>query len=773
MGMRPTHHTVSFLRWALLVGASVLLAEVTLYAAPPPKLDSIAPSGAKRGEKVTLQLRGTFGPGAAVLAEIPGVLTIDPKVDPAKPTQSLACTLVLKQDAPVGLYPIRVQTPDGISGYRLFSVGSLPETTEVEPNESPDTPQAVTLPQTINGSLRGTDQDVFSVHLRPGERLVAEVEARRLGSKADPVLHLTDKSGRELAVNDDVLGFEGDCRIDFTATEEGDYFLTLHDAIYRNAGPYRLKVGSYDYATSLFPSGGTRAPSQRLEMEGGTLQNPLAVSIDASTKSLPWTMIPQPTPGSAALPLRFRLSDQSEITEADLPPEGLQAGQVLHGRLQKPGEVDTFPLAVNPGEQWRVKLEAAGQEVAMDPLLRVYDDNNKQLALNDDAAGLNAALTFAVPADIKRVKVSVQNRLPQQEGEPASYRLLAEKPRSDFRIELLDNPIALPQGEPTMVRVKVDRGQFSGPIQLTIPEELKGITAEGGLISPGQSEGFLLLTAAKDLKSGLVPLEIWGQGGAAAKPIRRKAQLSEGLYNPWVEASAMDKLLTAVIPASGWTIDIPARELTLLYGHAVKIPIQVTRPEGNKGEVKVEVRSNPLNFQADRLKTSIAGDKTSGQVSALHKRMDMKDADVLLVLTATFDDQGTPRTIVLPPVSLAVRAPFVMDLLSPTVSSDSTSTASLDVLVDRKAGFGQPVQLTIEGLPTGGKATAVEVPNGSRLGRLSLQLENVKPGKYQPELVASGATPQSGTYQAKRKFDLVVTAPKKEDAKEKKSEAKK
>ena len=42
----------------------------------------------------------------------------------------------LKADVPVGLYPIRLTTADGLSNVMLFSVGMLPEFEEVESKET-------------------------------------------------------------------------------------------------------------------------------------------------------------------------------------------------------------------------------------------------------------------------------------------------------------------------------------------------------------------------------------------------------------------------------------------------------------------------------------------------------------------------------------------------------------------------------------------------------------------------------------------------------------
>ena len=66
------------------------------------------------------------------------------------------------------------------------------------------TAQPVTLPVIVNGRIdRPGDWDVFRFEGRAGQRIVAEVRARRLDSPLDSVLKLTDAAGKRLAFNDD------------------------------------------------------------------------------------------------------------------------------------------------------------------------------------------------------------------------------------------------------------------------------------------------------------------------------------------------------------------------------------------------------------------------------------------------------------------------------------------------------------------------------------------------------------------------------------------
>ena len=70
-----------------------------------------------------------------------------------------------KGEVATGIYPIRVETADGISNLQLFSVGDFPETTEEEstmgarPGSNDSIEAAQSLPAsaiTVTGTLRST-----------------------------------------------------------------------------------------------------------------------------------------------------------------------------------------------------------------------------------------------------------------------------------------------------------------------------------------------------------------------------------------------------------------------------------------------------------------------------------------------------------------------------------------------------------------------------------------------------------------------------------------
>jgi hypothetical protein len=154
--------------------------------------------------------------------------------------------------------PVTRMTPGVMSGAGKspfttpFAVDALPERNEQEPNDSPESAQAIGLPVIINGRIdHPGDVDVYRFDGQPGEEVVAEVYARRLNSPLDSILKLTDADGKQLAINDDhddkafgLLTHQADSYLRASLPARGTYDLHIGDAQHKG-GPeygYRLRI---------------------------------------------------------------------------------------------------------------------------------------------------------------------------------------------------------------------------------------------------------------------------------------------------------------------------------------------------------------------------------------------------------------------------------------------------------------------------------------------------------------------------------------------------
>jgi hypothetical protein len=205
-----------------------------------PYITSIFPLGAPAGAAATVKLGGWNLPT--------DVLTIDAR------------------DMPPGVHPVAVSRGAMNSNAMPFSVDTLPECADVEPNDGMEGAASVTLPVIVNGRVdRPVDWDVFRFEGRAGQEVVAEVTARRLDSPLDSVLELLDATGSRLAFNDDhedkfddLRTHHADSLIRFALPKDGIYFVRLGD-VQKHGGPeyaYRLRLSEPrpDFELRVTPS---------------------------------------------------------------------------------------------------------------------------------------------------------------------------------------------------------------------------------------------------------------------------------------------------------------------------------------------------------------------------------------------------------------------------------------------------------------------------------------------------------------------------------------
>jgi hypothetical protein len=184
-----------------------------------PSLDGVYPLGGRRGETVTLQLRGQQLSPTTAKVTIP---------DDAENVTRLPLSFDSRT------VPIKLEADD------------LPEILEAEPNDAPQQAAVAAAPVTLNGRIDSPgDRDLWAVEMAKGDKLQFEVHATRLGSPLDSLLVLHSETGDELARNDDASGGQPDSRLVYSAKEDGRVFVEIGDRFEQRGGAefaYRLHV---------------------------------------------------------------------------------------------------------------------------------------------------------------------------------------------------------------------------------------------------------------------------------------------------------------------------------------------------------------------------------------------------------------------------------------------------------------------------------------------------------------------------------------------------
>ena len=216
-------------RAATMVACLLLLSSVTLAASP--RLSIILPRGLQRGIETELTFSGSQ------LADVKEVMFYEPgfEVKEFVPvnTNSFKAKVFVKPDTRLGEHVCQVRTATGISDYRTFFVGYLPDVAEKEPNSEFETPQPIAMNVTVSGVATSEDVDYYVVEAKKGQRIAAEVEAMRLGTTLfDPYVAILDAKRFEMAASDDSPLLIQDCLATAVAPEDGKYYIEVRENSY-------------------------------------------------------------------------------------------------------------------------------------------------------------------------------------------------------------------------------------------------------------------------------------------------------------------------------------------------------------------------------------------------------------------------------------------------------------------------------------------------------------------------------------------------------------
>ena len=191
----------------------------------------------------------------------------------ARASGGLTAELSIASDASIGMREIRVVGKHGTSTAWPFEVSQTPDVLETESNNTPETATIIELPSLINGLINpGGDEDYYVFEGEKGQRCVFSVNAYRLNNISqqffNPTLSLFDAKGVELARSNGFYSL--DPLLDVTLPADAFYVLRIRDLLHRGNpdSVYRLTGGVLPYNTYLFPAGGT-LPNRDREVGAG------------------------------------------------------------------------------------------------------------------------------------------------------------------------------------------------------------------------------------------------------------------------------------------------------------------------------------------------------------------------------------------------------------------------------------------------------------------------------------------------------------------------
>lgn len=464
-------------------------------------------------------------------------------------------------DAEPGPREIRLVTRTGVTNPMPFYISQFPEfartpmktcqvpvlgNEELAERKRPPEEQeeSVTIPCVVNGQVAAGEVNHYRFEARKGQRLVIRAYARALVpyiADAVPgwfqaVITLYNAQGQEVAYND-VFRFKPDPIIHYEVPEDGEYVLTISDALFRGREDfvYRVSITETPFLTSIFPLGGRMGEPATVEMKGWHLDG--AQAVLPSTDSGPGVhFVTALKDGVVSNRMPFAIDTLPETVEKEPNNDREQAQKVelpiiINGRIDHPGDWDVFQFEGKAGETIVAEVLARRLDSPLDSLLKLTDAEGNLLAINDDSedpgTGLNthhadSYIMFELPSDATYY-VHLGD-IAYKGGEEYGYRLRISAPQPDFELRVVPSSAAMRSKASTAVSVYVIRRDgFTGDIRASVKDPPEGFSSSAITLKDGQEMVRLgLKTGLKDSKMPVV-LNIEGRAKIGEEEVVRDA----------------------------------------------------------------------------------------------------------------------------------------------------------------------------------------------------------------------------------------------------------
>lgn len=591
-----------------LLGMLHAAAPASTWAASP-SLGSIVPYGAQRGTEIEVNFNGgNLGDAQEILLYYPGITVTSLEV---VNENTVKTRLAISPECRVGNHAMRVRTLTGITNLRTFSVGTLTEAAEVEPNGEFSAPQAIPMDTTINGYVDNEDVDYFAVQVAKGERISAEIEGIRLGNTFfDPYVAILDKDRFELASSDDAALVWQDAVASVIAPEDGTYVIQARESAYGGNGActYRLHIGRFPRPTATVPAGGKPGETVEVHWLGDVAGERVEQLTLPSEKSTLFGLLAKDEKGFAASPNVFFLSDltnaiETEPNEATDTATLFEAPAALHGVIGAPGDVDCFKFVAKAGQQFEVRVLARGIRSPLDPVLYINRADGSGITSNDDSGGPDSYARFGAPADDTYV-IMIRDHLGKGRSDYA-YRVEVTPVQPGMtmglpeRQQYVDVTVAVPQGNRTAFLVSASRRDFGGDVSVSMPNLPPGVTLESVPMPASQTIVPVLLSAAADAPPSGALVDVVGTFQDANLTVEGHLEQTTGLVrgqnNIMVWGHTTHRMATAVTAEAPFKIEVIQPKVPLVRDGSMGLKIVATRKEGFTAPIAVRMLYNPPN----------------------------------------------------------------------------------------------------------------------------------------------------------------------------------
>ncbi len=607
------------------LAAVTILTPLAAWAVGP-KLSTITPRGATRGQTVDLTFHGkNFADAVDLVFHDPGLKLIEMGAIEAG---KFTCKVEIAPDCTLGTKGLRVRTKSGVSNLRLFSVGALAEIAEKEPNNDPAVVETIALGTTINGVVTREDADFFAIEMTEGQRIAVEVEALRLGEALfDPKLRLFGPGGHERVAEDDTPFARQDAAFVYTAIENGRHVLAISEAAYGGAGNYRYRihVGDFPRPLTMTPMGGVPGAEVQVTWLGDPALTTQTITIPADANGT-INLSPTTEAGISPTAVPFRAFPHAGIIEVEPNNKKEEAtpGAVpgaFDGVIDQDNDYDWYSFEGKKGQVFDVRVWARAMGSPLDSVLLVQNPSGSNLASNDDQGGPDSAIRITLAEDgIHTLRVHDHLR---SGGETFTYRVEVSPIKPSLELGLNLTALAVPQGNRVMVEVAARRKDFGGALGLEYSNVPDGVSVHGDTIVNGRPTWPIVLSATPEAPVAGSLVGITGRWDREGEPLRGTLNQQETLVlgnNKVVFWDRyVDGLAVAVVEPAPFTIELVQPNVPLVRNGTMNVKIVATRAEGFTAPIDIAMPWRSPGVGAGTAKIPEGGTEAHIHINANNK----------------------------------------------------------------------------------------------------------------------------------------------------------
>ncbi len=542
---------------------------------------------------------------------------------------------------------------------------------------------------------------------------------------------------------------------------------------------YRLTLGEYSFADSVFPLGWTRNSPVEAEFSGGNLEKPIkgTVELHNTPENAQETLIQVPGTTSS---ISFLLWEGPEEMESE-SNGWLQANTVMNGHIEQSNETDRYQLAVKEGESWAFELLSG--ELAGSSLYGVMSiaDSSGVIAVAGKYAGdpnpyiismtgqtaSRPFMNLRVPPGQTELEISVEDLL-QRGGKSYSYRLTAHKQGPNFLLRLDEPYINIPSDGSVIVSVTAEHRGYFGPIQLYVKNAPEDLSVSGGHLSttstlgntrPRFETGRLTLTSKSGTEARrLLNLVVRGRSTEEDLPTIDRRAIGPGIR------VAVAGTKQSVVDAEWLGYDLPAH-IKSEQGATLKFekPLQLRLVLGAKlpktkwtfiahqsgvqlaEKVAKPKSSGDIRFRAVETDNEKEAKPKSGEfVIAPHERTSLGIVDVYL--TAKIKSGDKERMIYSEPLVVEIVNGYKLSSPESQLVLESGGEGIWEGAIWREPTFYRMVKVSAVGLPKGVECSEPKLNQQETQYSLKCRAEpGVTPDVFELEIQAASVLSDEGT----------------------------